>query len=84
MGKSIFEKMVHSIDRKSNSGNTVLKVDMAKAYNRVEWNFCIEVLKAFSFSIKFCKLITECKETTWFSVAMNGTFKDFLKDKRGI
>lgn len=31
--------MVHSINRKIEGGNVVLKVDMAKANNRVDWRF---------------------------------------------
>lgn len=31
--------MVHAIDRKNKGGNTLLQVDMAKAYDRVDWKF---------------------------------------------
>ncbi|XLR24789.1 hypothetical protein S83_052689 [Arachis hypogaea] len=34
-----------------------LKLDMAKAYDRIEWNFLIEVLTAMGFSTKWTNLI---------------------------
>lgn len=38
----------------------MLKIVMAKAYDRVDWGFLLEVLQAFGFSNNFCKLIEVC------------------------
>lgn len=73
-GRSIFEnitlaqEMVHSLHRKILGGNVMLKIDMAKAYDRVDWSFLLEVLKSFGFAHNFCKLIGECIKSPWFSV----------------
>lgn len=45
LGRSIFDnitivyKMVHSGNRKSKGGNVILKIDMSKTYDRVNWGF---------------------------------------------
>lgn len=54
----------------------MLKIDMAKAYDRVDWRFLLEVLKSLSFSHNFCNLVGECINSPWFFVMMNETFKD--------
>ncbi|XP_035545050.1 uncharacterized protein LOC109016147 [Juglans regia] len=89
-GRSIFEnisltqEMVHSINKKIHGGNVVLKLDMAKAYDRVDWDFLLGVLFAFGFSNSFCSLIRECISTPWYSILMNGTTKGFFKGGRGL
>lgn len=59
----------------------MVKVDMAKAYDRVDWRFLIQVLKAFGFSDIFCSLINQCVPTSWFSIMMNSTMQGFLKPR---
>ncbi|XP_041020448.1 uncharacterized protein LOC121262091 [Juglans microcarpa x Juglans regia] len=55
-GRSIFEnitlaqEMVYSLNKEVLGGNVMVKIDMAKAYDCVDWAFLIEVLKAFGFS----------------------------------
>ncbi|XP_041001642.1 uncharacterized protein LOC121247343 [Juglans microcarpa x Juglans regia] len=55
-GSSIFEnitlaqEMVHSLHRHTNGGNVMLKIDMAKAYDRVDWSFLRLVMKGFGLA----------------------------------
>ncbi|VFQ76999.1 unnamed protein product [Cuscuta campestris] len=37
-------EMAHSLDRKCESGNAIIKLDMAKAFDRIEWGFLKRVL----------------------------------------
>ncbi|KAK1557037.1 hypothetical protein Q3G72_016579 [Acer saccharum] len=89
-GRSIFEnitlahEMVHSLHKKMTGGNVMVKLDMAKAYDRVNWSFLLEVLKAFGFFDSFRKIIYNCVGSPWFSVMMNGTFKGFFQSARGL
>lgn len=62
----------------------MLKIDMAKAYDRVDWGFLLEVLHAFSFSNNFCKIIDVCVKSPWFSVIMNGTYKGYFQASQGL
>lgn len=71
------QEMVHSLNMKTNEGNVVLKVDMAEAYDWVDWHFLICVMEALEFFQKVCRLISDCIEITRFSITMNETFKSF-------
>ncbi|KAK1563420.1 hypothetical protein Q3G72_027295 [Acer saccharum] len=89
-GRSIFEnvtftqEMTKMLYRKVRGGNVILKIDMSKAYDRVEWKFVDQTLHAFGFPDFFCKLIQICISTSWFSVMINGTYKGFFKSERGL
>lgn len=69
LGKSIFDnitltqKIVQSINRKSKGSYVISKIDMGKAYDRVDWWFFLWVMESFGFSNKVFKLILECEET---------------------
>ncbi|KAK2647858.1 hypothetical protein Ddye_015347 [Dipteronia dyeriana] len=65
-------------------GNVILKIEMSKSYDRVEWKFVDQALQAFGFPDFFCKVIQNCITTPWFPVMMHGTFKGFFKSKRGL
>lgn len=52
------QKMVYLISKKSKGGNKILKVDMAKTYDWIDWCFLLWVMEGFSFSNKVCNLIS--------------------------
>ncbi|XP_042969076.1 uncharacterized protein LOC122301760 [Carya illinoinensis] len=89
-GRSIFEnislaqEMIHMLNKKVRGGNTFIKIDMAKAYNSIDWDFLIHVMASFGFSERFCSLIRTCISTPWFSVVMNGLAKGFFSSGRGL
>ncbi|XP_042952180.1 uncharacterized protein LOC122289263 [Carya illinoinensis] len=89
-GRSIFEnitlaqEMVHALHRKTKGGNVMLKIDMAKAYDRVDWIFLSKVLRSFGFADRACGLVEKCINSPWFSIMMNGTYKGFFKPTRGL
>lgn len=56
----IEQELIHKIkEHKGQKGNGLIlvKIDLKKAYNRLEWSFLDEVLKAQGFSDEFKKLI---------------------------
>ncbi|KAL0290978.1 UNVERIFIED_CONTAM: hypothetical protein Sradi_7037500 [Sesamum radiatum] len=61
-----------------------LKVDIQKAYDSVEWDFLLEVLRLFNFPNQFIVLIDQCISTASFSVSINGSIHGFFKGGRGL
>ncbi|KAL0346366.1 UNVERIFIED_CONTAM: hypothetical protein Scaly_1652600 [Sesamum calycinum] len=61
-----------------------LKVDIQKAYDSVEWDFLLEVLKLFNFPLRFIGWIEQCVSTTSFSISLNGSIYGFFKGGRGL
>lgn len=76
--------MMQLLNKKHTGGNVILKVDMAKAYDRVDWRFLNLVSKSFDFSDKVCKMIAECVETPWYLFMMNAKYKIFFKSHGGL
>ena len=70
----IAHELTHIIN-KQQQGTThlaALKLDMNKAYDRVNWNFLLKVLKAYSFPVLWLKLIWECISTPSYRLIING------------
>ncbi|XP_059066524.1 uncharacterized mitochondrial protein AtMg01250-like [Cryptomeria japonica] len=62
----------------------VLKLDISKAYDRVNWNFLFKVLKTMGFGDKLIKLIGECISMVTYFVLFNGSPLDKFRASRGL
>ncbi|XP_058075765.1 uncharacterized protein LOC131224247 [Magnolia sinica] len=49
----------------------MVKLDLEKAYDRVDWGFLKLVLRAFGFSDKWVSLLEKCWSNCWFSILVN-------------
>ena len=68
--------------RKGKWGFAALKLHMNKAYDRINWNFLIDVLKRMGFSQTWVTWITQCVTTVSYSVSINGSpFNSFIPAK---
>lgn len=54
---ALAQEMVTDLDRKSEGGNLILKFDISKAYDRMEWRFLLRVLRVMSFSNHFQNIV---------------------------
>ena len=61
-----------------------LKLDMEKAYDRVEWVFLLEALKKIGFHPKWIGWIKECVTTVSYSIIVNDEVYGFFKPTRGL
>lgn len=61
---SLAQEMVQSLNKKTVGRNMMLKINMAKTYDKVDWGFLLEVLQAFGFSNNFCKFIKVCVKSS--------------------
>ncbi|KAH9778879.1 reverse transcriptase domain-containing protein [Citrus sinensis] len=66
------------------NGLVALKLDISKAYNRVEWEFGKCTMQKLGFSEKWVKLIMNCITTASFSVLINGVAKGLIHPQRGL
>ena len=75
----------HCFKKKLGKGGLIgVKVDMAKAYDSLEWSFIVRVMEVVGFDKVFCNLILQCISTTSFSLLINGSAYGSFKAERGI
>ncbi|KAK4394248.1 LINE-1 retrotransposable element O protein [Sesamum angolense] len=78
------QELIHTLDEKRRYENVVYKLDMAKAYDRVQWQFLYNVLRKMGFNEKWIQLVKNCIEQCWFSVLVNGDKAGFFSSSRGL
>jgi hypothetical protein len=60
------------------------KLDMEKAYDHVDWNFLIYMLRRCGFGERWCMWIKHCISTVRYSVLINGVPSGFFGSSRGV
>ena len=61
-----------------------LKLDMSKAYDRVDWNFLEKMMTKLGFPTSFISMVMNCVSTATLSVLVNGQPSRHLKSHRGL
>ena len=81
----VAQEFIHSLDKNMGRvGFMAIKVDLVKAYDRLEWSFIRKVLQAFCFPNEMIKLIMSYVLTTTISILINGGKSNSFKPTRGI
>lgn len=76
---------VHAIrNRKRKKPLCAVKLDMMKAYDRVEWAFLESVMQKYGFSQGWVDMIMRCVRSARFSVKLNGGYSDIFTPSRGL
>jgi len=75
---------INLLHKKSYGGNLALKVDIAKAFDTLDWNFLLQVLRKFGFSDTFCKWIHSILISAKLSVSINGKMHGYFSCTRGV
>lgn len=86
MSENIFlaQELIRGYSRKRISLRCMIKVDLRKAYDTIDWDFMLEVLKGLGAPNKFIRWVMECISTPSFSIAINGSLNGFFNGKRGL
>lgn len=82
-GDIVAHEVLHSISTQKYLA-MILKLDMMKAYDRVEWKALKIVLVRLGFSLAWIKWIMVCISLARFSVLINGSPYGFFHSSRGL
>ena len=81
----VFESLHHmKTSCTGRSGYMALKLDMSKAYDRVEWTFLEKIILKLGFQNSWVSLIMECITTVTYSIMVNGEPQGMITLTRGI
>ena len=79
-----FESL-HSMQKHTSKDDYMaVKLDMNKAYDRVEWHYLEVVMRKMGFTVQWIKLIILCVSSVSYSILVNGEPKGLIHPTRGI
>ena len=80
-----FETMHHISQKKSGRvGEMTLKLDMSKAYDRVEWTCLENVMRKMGVHQNMIDVIMRCITTVTYSIRINGQTRGRIVPSRGL
>ena len=74
---------LHSLKSKKLRG-AIFKIDLSKAYDRVNWLYICLLLTHLGFQIDFIRWIMSCLTTVSFAVLINGATSPFFSLKAWV
>ena len=81
----IMQELIHTISRKKGRhGFIEVKIDLEKAYDKLEWGFIREMLIKINLLHNIIKLIMSYVSTVSTSIVVNGGASDLILPSRGL
>lgn len=69
----IYQEVVHSMrNKQGKKGLMILKIDLEKAYGRLNWDFIRHTLKDVGMNFEWVRNIMACEESPKLKVLWNG------------
>ena len=77
---------VHTMKRRKKGKNyaCAVKLDMMKAYDRVDWNYLKKMMQKLDFAHRWVDWIMACVTSVRFFVKFNGAILDLFALTRGL
>jgi hypothetical protein len=70
--------------KKGAQGLAALKLDMSKAYDRVEWEFLRRMLCKLGFQQRCVEVVMQCVTTVTYRIEVNGELTEEIVPERGL
>ena len=81
----ITQELIHSLSKKKGkTGYMAIKIDLEKAYNKIEWSFVREMLVRANFPPDLRDIIMSCVSTVSISILFNGEALNPIYPSKGI
>lgn len=81
----IVQELIHTISKKKGSiGYMAMKIDLEKAYDKLEWSFIRDMLIRVNLLKTLIEIIMSCASTVSASILFNGGCLDEFFPTRGI
>ncbi|XP_062119360.1 uncharacterized protein LOC133833120 [Humulus lupulus] len=76
--------IIKGYKRKNIFPRCVLKIDLSKAYDMLDWNFLEDILNEFRFPAKFIKWVMACLKDPTYLLLMNGKVQGEFRGRKGL
>ncbi|KAL9686156.1 hypothetical protein QQ045_023611 [Rhodiola kirilowii] len=81
---SLVQELLGNYKRKHVSKRCMLKLDISKAHDSVEWDFLKQAMEIFGFHVRFIEWIMACVSSVKFSVLVNGGLEGYFGSSRAF
>eukprot|EP00253_Pinus_taeda_P035212 PITA_35212 len=82
-GLVVAQEVIHSLNQNKRKG-MMIKLDLSKAYDRLNWRYLSAVLEAYGFEKRWIEWILSMVSTPIFSILVNGLPTKTFNASRGI
>eukprot|EP00253_Pinus_taeda_P012904 PITA_12904 len=82
-GLVVAQEMIHTLNQQKRKG-MMIKLDLSKAYDRLNWKYLCAVLEVFGFAKRWIEWIFSMISTPFFSILVNGNPSKPFNASRGI
>jgi hypothetical protein len=79
-------EITHMMHRRKGNrdGLVAVKLDMSKAYDRVEWNFLERIMEKMGFAENWVRVVMNCVQSVSYRVNVNRKLHDNFLPRRGL
>lgn len=78
-------EIIHKLgNKKGRKGGMILKIDMEKAYDQIEWEFVANTLREAGIPSTLSSIMMECVTNSQFRLLCNGETTEIISPSRGM